>query len=425
MNISWVTIDRFCEEEQRSDDKLRRALERNDRPLRSSAWALSDEDLLEKLGNFGLDSDRSSLEALCQDALSAEEVARSLIERCGFQSDAVGIQGDWIWICLVALWERWWPDKVCLELLDDKVQAGYHELERGGHTACAKTWLAAWSDVVHLCDATGIGSIEEFDQRFPMTQSLYNWSQDLQGALLDAGLPDREVLLARARVCDEALRRFPHEDRLMTENRRRALAESYFELGETDKGDELFASWLSADPSWGFGWVAWAVCHFDPLGDDRPADAVKAERLLRQGYATPGVRDREAIAGWLAAVCERSGRTADAQRFRRAAKEFSRHAEQARPTGLPVSVSDSSELGDEDGGADDDDYPVVRQRTTLTFGDSGLSLDQLPDLLAAVNAAVPGSTPRGPRVGRNAPCPCGSGQKFKRCCGAMRLTDRP
>ncbi|WP_343892776.1 SEC-C metal-binding domain-containing protein [Sphingomonas oligophenolica] len=22
------------------------------------------------------------------------------------------------------------------------------------------------------------------------------------------------------------------------------------------------------------------------------------------------------------------------------------------------------------------------------------------------------------KVGRNAPCPCGSGQKFKRCCGA-------
>jgi SEC-C motif-containing protein len=23
-----------------------------------------------------------------------------------------------------------------------------------------------------------------------------------------------------------------------------------------------------------------------------------------------------------------------------------------------------------------------------------------------------------PKVGRNAPCPCGSGKKFKKCCGA-------
>jgi hypothetical protein len=27
-----------------------------------------------------------------------------------------GLHMDWIWICLLALWERWWPDKVCLEL---------------------------------------------------------------------------------------------------------------------------------------------------------------------------------------------------------------------------------------------------------------------------------------------------------------------
>jgi len=26
-------------------------------------------------------------------------------------------------------------------------------------------------------------------------------------------------------------------------------------------------------------------------------------------------------------------------------------------------------------------------------------------------------TPPSPKVGRNAPCPCGSGKKFKKCCG--------
>jgi hypothetical protein len=31
------------------------------------------------------------------------------------------MKGDWIWISLVALWQRWWPDRVCLELLDDKI----------------------------------------------------------------------------------------------------------------------------------------------------------------------------------------------------------------------------------------------------------------------------------------------------------------
>jgi preprotein translocase subunit SecA len=25
-----------------------------------------------------------------------------------------------------------------------------------------------------------------------------------------------------------------------------------------------------------------------------------------------------------------------------------------------------------------------------------------------------------PKIGRNAPCPCGSGKKYKKCCGAGR-----
>ena len=31
-------------------------------------------------------------------------------------------------------------------------------------------------------------------------------------------------------------------------------------------------------------------------------------------------------------------------------------------------------------------------------------------------AAPPETVPRKPTVGRNAPCPCGSGRKFKNCC---------
>ena len=45
------------------------------------------------------------------------------MDSCGFRDDLEEMQGDWIWICLVCLWERWWPDKVCLELLDDSFQA--------------------------------------------------------------------------------------------------------------------------------------------------------------------------------------------------------------------------------------------------------------------------------------------------------------
>ena len=268
MKMSWVTLDRICEEERISDKTISRLIEGSNRPLRSGAGQLSDEDLLGKLRGFGFELDRRSLAQLCEGALSAEEVARPLMDSCGFRDGLEEMQGDWIWICLVCLWQRWWPDKVCLELLDNKVQAGYRELELNA-TACAATWLDAWSDVLRLCDATGIHSIGEFDDRFPMTQSLYNWSQDMEDALWNTGLGDREFLLARIAVCEEALRRFRDEDQLMTENRRRALAESYFEVGRTETAEELFQSWLAADPRWGFGWIGWAVCHIPRAGGPR------------------------------------------------------------------------------------------------------------------------------------------------------------
>ncbi|MCX7019923.1 MAG: preprotein translocase subunit SecA [bacterium] len=42
----------------------------------------------------------------------------------------------------------------------------------------------------------------------------------------------------------------------------------------------------------------------------------------------------------------------------------------------------------------------------------------------AAGASQPSNVPyrAGPRVGRNDPCPCGSGKKFKKCCGGARVT---
>ncbi|HEY7811642.1 MAG TPA: SEC-C metal-binding domain-containing protein [Nakamurella sp.] len=397
--MSWVTIDRVCEEESRSDPGIGRLLADSGRPLRSQAAGLSDEELLAKLRGFGLDLDRHSLDQMCEGALSAEAVAAPLIAGCGFGDDSERMQGDWIWICLVTLWQRWWPGRVCLELLDDKVQSGYREMERD-EGAAAAIWLDAWSDLLRLCDAAGIGSIEEFDDRLPLTQSLYNWSQDLEDALWNAGLDDGSLLQARIAVCEEALRRFPNEDQLMIENRRRALAESYFEVGQTGRAEELFESWLAADQAWGYGWIGWASCH--QPGPRRPGDYGRAEQLLRRGYATPGVRDRDAIAEWLQLSCQQTGRP-------REARDFGQQARRLRRREPPMTVSRTMELTDLD-----DDTSMLRDAVTVSFGGDGVPLAQLP---GAVHAAVRVPGTRAAKVGRNAPCPCGSGKKFKKCCG--------
>ena len=75
--MSWVTLDRICQEKGRQGG-FRRELERNGRPLRSSAAPLSDDELLAKLRELGLDVDRDGVERLCEGALSAEEVAKPI-----------------------------------------------------------------------------------------------------------------------------------------------------------------------------------------------------------------------------------------------------------------------------------------------------------------------------------------------------------
>jgi len=59
------------------------------------------------------------------------------------------------------------------------------------------------------------------------------------------------------------------------------------------------------------------------------------------------------------------------------------------------------------------DEEAARRRAAAESGDGGEGAP--PPKIMPVR--------RGPKVGRNDPCPCGSGKKFKKCCG--RATLRP
>lgn len=246
-------MNRIVEQMAESDSEYRKGL--GGRPLRSHARRMTDRELLDKLASFGIELDRPSLARLCSHALSAEEVAKPLIEQRTFATRDEEMQSDWIWICLTALWQRWFPDRPSFETLDDAIQAGYEVRKSAGAPAVCRVWLEAWAHVLRLADKGGARSIREFDERFRGTQSLFNWIQDLQDELWNAGLDERRFLFARVGVCEEALNRLCDEDDPNIGNRRVALAESYFELGEVAKAERLFREWLQADPRWGWGWI--------------------------------------------------------------------------------------------------------------------------------------------------------------------------
>jgi tetratricopeptide (TPR) repeat protein len=237
-------------------------------------------------------------------------------------------------------------------------------------------------------------SISEFDDRFRGSQSLFNWIQDLEAELWNAGLKDRQFLTARIAVCEEGLRRFRADDDLMTENRRRALAESYYELGETDKAEALYRDWLRMDPCWGWGWIGWSDCyHFTRTATK---DLNRAEQLLREGLAIADVRDRSDIGERLADLCEEQGRSEEAKQLRR------------QPEASAATIESTVDVRL--------DGRVLRKKSRITFGEEGLPLSELPNVAAMLRETRSKPVIARRKVGRNEPCPCGSGKKFKKCC---------
>ncbi|MCI0393155.1 MAG: SEC-C domain-containing protein [Acidobacteria bacterium] len=358
--ISWVAIDRISEKQKASDAEYREKMA--DRPMRSSTKYLSDGELLAKLRSFGIELDRSSLEGLCNESLSAQEIAKPLIAKCAFKTTREEMEGDWIWICVEALWRRWFPDEPSFEMLDDKMEEGYEFKNSGQAEAACRVWLEAWDDAIKLFDKAGFKTIREFDDRFRGTYFLFNWVQSLEMQLWNAGLRDRRFLARRIEVCEERLRRFNAEDDPLSENCRLTLAESYFELGETGKADDLYREWLGADPRWGYGWVAWAECYWRTRTEFGALR--RAEEILREGFSIAGVRNLADIADRLADLYKEQGRNDEANEIRR-------QAESMKAPPKPA------------------------------------------NLIAFTEAPVSGSRRK---VGRNDTCPCGSGQKFKKCC---------
>ncbi|MCI0423456.1 MAG: SEC-C domain-containing protein [Acidobacteria bacterium] len=182
---------------------------------------------------------------------------------------------------------------------------------------------------------------------------------------------------------------------LITENFRRAVAESYFELGEAGKADELYRQWLDTDPQWGWGWIGWSDGYWLTRAESR--NLRKAEELLQQGLSVVRVRDRKDIVERLTDLYKEQGRDDEAREIRQQAETPSPEVEQAIEIMPGINV--------------------VQLKTGVDFGEEGLPLSEIPklaNLFRASSAPVTGSRQK---IGRNDPCPCGSGKKFKKCCG--------
>ena len=392
--ISFIALSRIAEKQAAADPKCRRDWERRGKPLFSHVRALTDDALVEKLRQVGIPLDKNSYAEIAEHALSAEEIARTAVTdevRARFRGP---FDEDWVWLALAVLWERWFPQWPNFEQLDDQIQAGYALLKNNTPDTCER-WLAAWRDFLLMFDLGSFKTLAEFDGAFRGTQCVFNWANDLEMELGNAANRDAKWHERRIQFCEDFLRRFPDEDQLTRENMRRALAEATFGAGDPAHGDALCEQWLKADPQWGWGWIGWAD-NYSLFATGSNRDEARAEALLKQGLSVPGVRDRDEILERLANLCAQQERHEEAKALQAESKKVRAAATAASERSLFLKEGFDS-------------------------GEAGILLDQLIPVAEAArqeNKQMPASvTPAVSRkIGRNDPCPCGSGKKYKKCC---------
>ncbi len=360
MDISYVALHRMTQTYMKKEKLLRKFMDKNGPEIfLSSGRNMSNGELIEKLKSFGVAVDKETFGAWLKRFLSAEEISRWVFNETN--TDLRNSDSDWVWICLAVLWERWFPEKPSLEMIDDMMQDGYEKMEKKDLTRACEVWLAVWRLLLSIAEEKRVTTIAELDSIFRGTQSVFNWVQDLEMELGNAGIRESAFHGERISFCQEFLKRFTREDPLITQNMKRALAGSYFASGDKSKADSLFLEWLKEDPAWGWGWIGWSDCHRS--GSENNKNYERAETILKEGLAVPGVRDKEFIAERLEYLYADMGRHEELEALRR---------NTVRPT--EQKKGEGSFIGKR-------------------------------------------SPEKKTRIGRNEPCPCGSGKKYKKCCG--------
>lgn len=239
--------------------------------------------------------------------------------------------------------------------LDDKMQLGYKYLYEKNYTETVKTWLDTWNILMDEMKKVSAKTFKEFDDVFNGTQFATNWIDDFENCLLVivANSNDPEILDTygnkRIDFNKFVLDFLEEDDDLTAENAKRAIAETYFMMGDIKKGEGLFEAYLSEDPNWGWGWVGWSDQYW--LGTGKRPDFNRGEELLLKALNIPGVRDREDLEERLLNLYDESDQTEKLEKF-------------------------------------------------------NAMLDNKDKVL------------KNKKIGRNEPCPCGSGKKYKKCCGS-------
>jgi len=244
-------------------------------------------------------------------------------------------------------------------IIDELFKEGYALNLENDSVGCCEKWLQAW-DMIKALFVEGIAEdVFDLDSKYKWKQYPSNYVQYLEMELYNAGIEDKAYHWKRIDFCQELLR-WSGSDELLISNTRIALAEAHYCIGDESGGEQLFKEWVREDPDCGWAYSGWSDCY---RLDDSVMGNEKAEKILLAGYERSGLRDSEYVIERLITLYEEMGEFEKVKEFGKIYAELQRTEPKDSEIRKPAQAKSE-------------------------------------------------------KIGRNDPCPCGSGKKYKKCCGA-------
>jgi tetratricopeptide (TPR) repeat protein len=240
-------------------------------------------EIIEKLRSMNINFEIERFKKQAQNYISAIQLAEDHYYSQDF--DAEGADEDFIWLAIIELWNRIIPERHNIEMIDDLMQEGYEDIENRSYRNGIAKWEKAWNMILSIVPSN-LKSVTAADEFIPnLTQSIFNWCQDFEMELGNAGLEDDSFYAKRIKYCQDFCRIFSLSDESIMKNMLRAEAESYAALGNIETADKLFQGLIKRFPNNVWGYIGWGDMYCDFYNRKVAVNYDKAEEIYRMGLA--------------------------------------------------------------------------------------------------------------------------------------------
>lgn len=166
--------------------------------------------------------------------------------------------------------------------IDNLMDAGYVFLQMNEDEKACDAWLVLW-ERLKLSIQAEILDAKDWIRMFQRGDSIYDWCQDFEMELGNAGLKSDEYHRKRITYCEEFCDFFPNSEELILHNMWRAIGESQAAIGEVAEADQTFQELIADYPDNIWGYIGWGDLYAMPPGRTTPPDRVKAEQIYQKG----------------------------------------------------------------------------------------------------------------------------------------------